>query len=190
MKSPTKYKFQPLHFFIPENEDGLTKWLKSLSLLSAIIALIIFTDYFLPLKEKTFTVKATAVRNGFAEIDYDIFLKADVRSGEEEFWILMDDEEMAVRESDLSSQRKGDEIILYKTPIFGINVKAHNNRDYPSVFFYPYINFYGLFLFFPIAFLLLFILMYVFKKKIDAVMSIGVINIILLVGFGFLVLFY
>lgn len=190
MTSIKKYKFQPLRFFIPDDEDGITKWLKSLTLLSAIIALVIFTDYFLPLKEKTFTVKATVVRNGFSETDYELFLKMDIRSGEEEYWLLMDGEDMAVRESDLSNHLVGDEIILYKTPIFGINVKAHNNRYYPSEFFYPYINFYGLFLFFPIAFLLLFVLMYVFKKKSDAVMSIGVINIILLVGFGFLVMFY
>lgn len=187
---PSKKSISSYFQITDEDDDGLTKWLKSISFLSALIALLIFTDYFLPLKEKTHTIKNLIVRNGFEDIEYDHFLNSDVRSGEEEFWILMDGEEIAVTEMILTNQKINDEIRLYKTPIFGINVKFQNTKFYPSDFSYPYFNVYGFLLIIPCIFILFFILMRIFGKKSEVVLSIGVLNIFLLVGFGVLLLFY
>ncbi len=174
---------------VEKNEDGITKWLKSLIAFSAFISLMIFVDYGLPVKEKTHRVKSLVVRNGFEEMDYAIFSRLQTRIGEEEFWIVFEEEGLAVNEKTLKEIHIGDEIVLYKSFLFGINLKAKNKTN-PSAAFFPYINIYGFFIFFPFIFLILFVLMFYFRSNTEMIMTIGVINIIALLGFGFLLLFY
>jgi hypothetical protein len=179
-----------LRIKIVENgDDGMTKWLKSLLAFSALIASLIFVDYVLPFNEREHEVKDMVVRDGFSEVEYELYLKMKVRYGEEEFWLILEGEELAVHESDLEKIRRGDIIILYSTKIFGINVKGINKSN-PNGEIRPFFDVYGFFIFIPFVFLLLFGLMIYFRNNSEVIMTIGVINIILLIGFGALLLFY
>jgi hypothetical protein len=187
---PEKKSFDYYFQVTDEGDDGLTKWLKSISFLSALIALLIFADYFLPLKENTHKVQNLIVRSGFSNMEYEKFLRLKYKSGEEEFWVMLDGEEFAVTEDVLSKQKINDEIIIFKTTLFGINMKFQNKTDSDSRFFYPYFDVYGLLIIIPIIFLVFFFVMRLFSDKSEVVLSIGVLNIFLLVGFGVLLLFY
>jgi hypothetical protein len=187
---PEKKSFAYYFQVTDEGDDGLTKWLKSISFLSALIALLIFADYFLPLKENTHKVQNLIVRSGFSNMEYEKFLRLKYKSGEEEFWVMLDGEEFAVTEDVLSKQKINDEIIIFKTTLFGINMKFQNKTDSDSRFFYPYFDVYGLLIIIPIIFLVFFFVMRLFSDKSEVVLSIGVLNIFLLVGFGVLLLFY
>jgi hypothetical protein len=188
MNFPEKY-FPFLKLYSNESDDGLTRWLKSISFLSALVSLLIFVDYFIPLNEKTYLVKNTIVRSGFNDVDYQIFLDLKLRTGEEEFWLIMDGDDMAVSENVLKEIKPGDKVLIYKTRIFGINVKG-KNKSSENDFFYPFLNFYGFLLVVPIVFLSIFVLMSVYRKNPNAILNLGVVNIILLLGFAFLLLFY
>lgn len=185
---PSKKSFSNYFQITDEDDDALTKWLKSISFLSALIALLIFTDYFLPLKEENHKIKAMKVRNGFSEIDYAIYQKLPVKSGEEEFWLILNDEEFSITEENMEKLSSGENITLYKTSIFGIKVKAKSKNGSKEIL--PFLNVYGFLIFIPIVMILLFFAMRIFNHKIEIVLSIGVINIFLLVGFGCLLLFY
>jgi len=187
---PAKKTFSSYFQLTEENDDAITKWLKSISFFSAIFALLIFTDFFLPLKKEDHNIEAMKVRNGFSEIDYAIYQKLPEKSGEEEFWLILTNEELAISEENMEKLILFDKITLYKTSIFGINVKFQNTKFYPSHYYYPYFNVYGFLVIIPCILILFFILMRIFSKKSELVMSIGVLNIFLLVGFGFLLLFY
>ncbi len=185
---PSKKSFSHYFQITDDDDDGLTKWLKSISFLSALIALLVFIDYFLPLQEENHRIKALAVRSGFSEVDYAVYQKLRKDTGEEEFWLILNDEELAISEENMGKLRSNGEITLYKTPIFGINVKAKSEFIQGDIV--PFFNVYGFLLIIPCIFLLFFILMRVFGKKTEVVLSIGVVNIFLLVGFGVLLLFY
>lgn len=189
MNLPEKKHFLSRMGVVEKNEDGMTKWLKSLIAFSALLAILVFIDYALPSREKSHQVKSLVVRNGFEEMDYAMFSRLNTRIGEEEFWIIFRDDEWAVYEEDLINLRIDDEIVIYKTFLFGINIKAKNKTN-PSAEFYPYINIYGFFIFFPFVFLILFVLMFYFRKNTEMIMTLGVIDMIALLGFGFLLLFY
>lgn len=185
---PSKKSFSNYYQITAEDDDALTKWLKSISFLSALVALLIFTDYFLPLKEKDHEIKAMKVRNGFSEVDYAIYQKLPAKSGEEEFWLILNDEEFSVSEESMKNLISGENITIYKTTIFGIKVKAKSKNDSNDIL--PFLNVYGFLIFIPIFMILLFFAMRIFNHKNEVVLSIGVINIFLLVGFGCLLLFY
>lgn len=188
MNFPEKY-FPSFRFFSEETDDGLTRWLKSISFLSVLISLLIFVDYFLPLNEKSFLVKNTIVRSGFNDVDYPTFIDLKLRTGEEEFWLIMSGDDMAVSENVLEEIKPGDSVLLYKTKIFGINVKG-KNKSAEEDYFYPFLNFYGFLLIVPILFLTICVLMSLYRKSPNAILNLGVVNIILLLGFAFLLLFY
>lgn len=189
MNLPEKNNFLSRIGIIHLKEDGITKWLKSIITFSAFIAILVFVDYFLPAKKSMHQVKSLVVRNGFEEIHYEIYLRLNEKIGEEEFWIIFDAEEWAANENTLAELKIGDKIELSKTMLFGINIQGENKSNHSKIF-YPYINVYGFFIFFPIVFLLLFGLMIYYKTQTEAIMTIGVITIISLLGFGFLLLFY
>lgn len=189
MNLPEKKSFLSKITVVEKSEDGITKWLKSLIAFSALIAVLVFVDYILPSKETEMIVKNLVVRDGFEEVDYAVFAKLPNRIGEEEFWIIFDNDELAVHENAIKEINIGDEITLFNSYLFSINIKAKNNsRDTKE--FYPYINIYGIFILFPVVFLLLFGLMFYFKRNSEMIMTLGVIDIISLLGFGFLILFY
>jgi hypothetical protein len=178
------------HYFqISEpSDDALTKWLKSISFLSALIALLIFTDYFLPFQKENHELIGLKVRNGFSEIDYAVYQKLPAKSGEEEFWLILNGEEMAVSENILDKLTVGENIEFYKTTIFNINVKAKSENIEEEII--PFFNVYGYLIVIPIILLLFFFAMRIFAQKNEVVLSVGVLNIFLLVGFGVLLLFY
>jgi hypothetical protein len=72
--------------------------------------------------------------------------------------------------------------------IFGIKVKAKSKNDSNEIL--PFLNVYGFLIFIPILMILMFFAMRIFNHKTEVMLSIGVINIFLLVGFGVLLLFY
>lgn len=185
---PAKKSFSSYFQITDESDDALTKWLKSISFLSLLIALLIFTDYFLPLKEENHEIKAMKVRNGFSEVDYAIYQKLPAKSGEEEFWLILNNEELAISEENMEQLIFTEKITIFKTSIFGINVKAKSeNIDEELI---PFFNVYGFLIIIPIMLLLFFFAMRIYSNKTDWVLSMGVINIFLLVGFGCLLLFY
>jgi len=187
-KFPAKKSFSYFFQITNEKDDALTKWLKSISFLSAIIALLIFTDYFLPYKTEKQKIKSLIVRTGFSEIDYAIYQKQKTRFGEEEYWLMLNQDEVAISEEDIKKLKVGGEITLYKTKIFGINIKAKN--EYITNDILPYFNVFGFLIVVPFLLFIQYFLMRIFSKKTDILLSIGVINIIMLVGYGCLLLFY
>ena len=185
---PSKRKISHCFQISEPNDDALTKWLKSISFLSALIALLIFTDYFLPHKKENHEIKSMKVRTGFSEIDYAIYQKLPTKLGEEEFWLILNGEEFSISEENMKKLISGENITLYKTMIFGIKVKAKSKNDSNEIL--PFLNVYGFLIFIPILMILMFFAMRIFNHKIEVMLSIGVINIFLLVGFGVLLLFY
>jgi hypothetical protein len=185
---PAKNSYSYYFQVTDDKDDGLTKWLKSISFLSALLALLIFTDYFLPYKTEKQKIKSLIVRTGFSEIDYALYQKQRNRFGEEEHWLILNQEEVAISEEDIKKLKVGGEITLYTTQIFGINVKAKNN--YISNYILPYFNVFGLLIIIPILLLAQYFLIRIFSKNTDVLLSIGVLNIIMLVGYGFLLMFY
>lgn len=185
---PSKKTFAHYIQITDPDDDGLTKWLKSISFLSALMAILIFTDYFLPLKTEEHQINGLKVRTGFSEVDYPVYQKLRSKFGEEEYWLILDQEEMAISEETMDKLRLSSKITLYKTSLFGLNVKAEN--EYLNEKIIPYFNVYGFLLIIPIVFLIFYFLMRIFSRNTQVVLSIGVLNIFLLVGFGFLLLFY
>lgn len=184
-----KSVFRGLSFF-NEDDDGIMKWIKSISLLSFLISLLIFTDYFLPFNEEKQKITELNVRTGFEDISYPTYVKKKIQTGEDEFWIITDKDEIAVTEEVLKTLHYDDTILVLKTSVFRLNVKMKISNPNDSEYFYPYLNVFGFFIFFPVAFILIFILNIIFKTRTELIISLGVINMILLVGFGVLILFY
>lgn len=185
---PSKKNFFTYFQLTDPEDDGLTRWLKSISFLSALMAILIFTDYFLPLKKEDHQINGLKVRTGFSEVDYPVYQKLRTKFGEEEYWLILDQEEMAISEETMEKLRLNSHMTLYKTYLFGLNVKAENELLQEEIV--PYFNVYGFLLIIPFVFLLFYFLIRIFGKNTQVVLSIGVLNIFLLVGFGFLLLFY
>lgn len=189
MNSPEKYRFSPFRFLHPEEDDGMTRWVKSISLLATLLALLIFIDYFLPYNKDERSVKARVVRTDFKEYDYTSFKKTRSRhTGEEEYWLILDKEHLAISEEVIEKLKEGTVITIHKTKMFGINVKATCKEIDEDIT--PYFNVYGYLLIIPVLFILFFILIFLFGKKTELVLSLGVITLIMLVGYGVLLLFY
>lgn len=181
--------FRGLSFF-NEEDEGIIKWIKSISLLSFLIALLIFTDFFLPFTEEKQKITELNVRAGFEDLSYPTYLKNNIRTGEDEFWMITDKDEIAISEEVMKTLDYDDTIVVVKSSVFGLNVRMKKHNASHSRYFYPYVNVYGLFILFPVVFVFIFILNIIFKTRTELIMSLGVINMILLVGFGVLMLFY
>jgi hypothetical protein len=137
-----KSVFRGLSFF-NEDDDGIMKWIKSISLLSFLISLLIFTDYFLPFNEEKQKITELNVRTGFEDISYPTYVKKKIQTGEDEFWMITDKDEIAVSEEVMKTLDYDDTIVVVKSSVFGLNVRMKIHNAHNTRYFYPYLNVFG-----------------------------------------------